>query len=109
MLIFTAAHSADNVIGATLELPNAAQRIQRPANDAREHAREPSQPAPSVCLSYHHEAAIDADGYDGALPVKSFEPRMVGTHCGAIGADVRPNWSDKPPRPSLLGRGLKNQ
>jgi hypothetical protein len=36
----------------------------------------------------HHSATIDADGYDGAIPVKSFEPRMVCTRCGLIGADV---------------------
>jgi len=25
----------------------------------------------------HHSAVIEADAYDGALPVKSFEPRMI--------------------------------
>jgi hypothetical protein len=27
--------------------------------------------------------------------VKSFEPRMVRTKCGTIGADVRPNWPER--------------
>jgi hypothetical protein len=27
-----------------------------------------------------------------ALPVKAFEPRIVCTRCGLIGAEVRPNW-----------------
>jgi hypothetical protein len=51
----------------------------------------------------HHSAIIDADAYDGALTVKSFDARMVCTRCGLIGADVRPNWTDKPPREPLLG------
>jgi hypothetical protein len=29
------------------------------------------------------------------LTVKSFEPRMVCTKCGTIGADVRPNWRER--------------
>jgi hypothetical protein len=32
----------------------------------------------------------------GDLTVKSFEPRMVCTKCGTIGADVRPNWKEMP-------------
>jgi hypothetical protein len=44
----------------------------------------------------HHSAVIDADAFDASLRVKSFEPWMVCTRCGLIGADVRPNWSDKP-------------
>jgi hypothetical protein len=31
----------------------------------------------------------------GDLTVKSFEPRMVCTKCGTIGADVRPNWKER--------------
>ena len=58
------------------------------------------------CLSprCHHRAVIEADTYDGALLVKSFDPRMVCTRCSLIGADVRPNWSDVPPRSPLIGR-----
>jgi hypothetical protein len=43
------------------------------------------------CLSpyCHHSAVMEVDGYDGAVPVKSFQRRMVCTRCGAIGADVR--------------------
>jgi hypothetical protein len=34
---------------------------------------------------------------DVLLP--SFGPRMVCTGCGMIGADVRPNWKERPERP----------
>jgi hypothetical protein len=44
---------------------------------------------------------MDVDAYDGAVPVKSFQRRMVCTRCGAIGADVRPNWTEAPLKPPL--------
>jgi hypothetical protein len=30
--------------------------------------------------------------------------RTAGTKCGMIGADVRPNWSERPPPESLTGK-----
>jgi hypothetical protein len=50
----------------------------------------------------HHRRVIEADAYAGALPVKGFGPHMVCTRCGLIGADVRPNWMDQPPRSPLI-------
>jgi hypothetical protein len=52
------------------------------------------------CLSpyCHHSAVMDVDAYDGAVPLKSFQRRMVCARCGAIGADVRPNWTEAPPK-----------
>jgi hypothetical protein len=37
------------------------------------------------------------------VPVPSLAPRMICTCCGIIGADARPNWSERPVRPSLTG------
>ncbi len=47
------------------------------------------------CVACHHEAIVRVDNYDAALTVPSFGPRMVCTVCGAIGADVRPNWNER--------------
>jgi hypothetical protein len=41
---------------------------------------------------------IYANHLPGDLTVKSFEPRMVCTKCGIIGADVRPNWKEREQR-----------
>ena len=56
-----------------------------------------------VCAVCHHEAVLNVDGYDEDVAVPSFGPRMVCTCCGIIGADVRPNWSERPKRDSLTG------
>ena len=42
-----------------------------------------------------HEAELNVDTYDEATTVPSFGPKMVCTCCGIIGADVRPNWSER--------------
>jgi hypothetical protein len=39
----------------------------------------------------------------GSVPVPAFGPRMVCTRCGIVGADARPNWTELPPRSSLIG------
>src|SRR6202051_3927670 len=41
------------------------------------------------------------DPWPDHVPVPSFWPRMVGTRCGIVGADVRPNWQEQPQRESL--------
>jgi hypothetical protein len=47
------------------------------------------------CHKCRHQVIINADHWPGDLTVKSFEPRMVCTKCGTIGADVRPNWPER--------------
>jgi hypothetical protein len=47
------------------------------------------------CWQCRHRTIINADKWLGDLIVKSFEPRMVCTKCGMIGADVRPNWRER--------------
>jgi hypothetical protein len=49
-----------------------------------------------------HESVLDVSAYTDDVTVPSFGPRMVCTVCGAIGADVRPNWNERAP-PSLFG------
>jgi hypothetical protein len=56
------------------------------------------------CELCRHAAVIDVDAYSERVPVPSFRPRMVCTACGAIGADVRPNWIERPTHPRLTGR-----
>ena len=50
----------------------------------------------------NHFRVLDVSRYPDDVPVPSFGPRMVCTVCGAIGADVRPNWNERAP-PSLFG------
>jgi hypothetical protein len=47
------------------------------------------------CLSprCHHHAVLDGDFLSDDYPVKALEHRMICTRCGAIGADVRPDWT----------------
>jgi hypothetical protein len=56
-----------------------------------------------TCELCHHEAAMNVDAFGDAIPVPAFGPRMVCTGCGIVGADARPNWKDRPSRPSLTG------
>jgi len=51
------------------------------------------------CWVCHHRA----ERWPDDVPVPSFEPRMVCTHCGIIGADARPNWREQPARDTLTG------
>jgi hypothetical protein len=47
------------------------------------------------CHQCRHQVVMNVDHLQGDLTVKSFEPKMVCTKCGTIGADVRPNWREK--------------
>lgn len=51
---------------------------------------------------------LDVSAYADDVPVPAFGPRMDCTLCGAIGADVRPNWNERPPA-CLFGRTLAQQ
>jgi hypothetical protein len=56
-----------------------------------------------TCVLCHHRAALSVDPWPDHATVRSFGPRMVCTGCGIIGADARPNWSERPARESLTG------
>jgi hypothetical protein len=57
------------------------------------------------CHQCRHEVIMNVDHLPGDVTVPSFGPRMVCTKCGTIGADVRPNWKEQPPRETLTGPG----
>jgi hypothetical protein len=54
-------------------------------------------------LYCHHSAIIDADRWADETVLLDLDRRAVCTKCGMIGADVRPNWSERPPMESLTG------
>jgi len=39
---------------------------------------------------------IDVERYGDDVPVPSFGPRLRCVRCGHLGADARPNWSERP-------------
>jgi len=49
-----------------------------------------------------HSATIDADRWPDETALHEIEPRFVCTRCGAIGAELRPNW---PPGPLTFAYG----
>jgi hypothetical protein len=55
------------------------------------------------CLICHHKAVLAVDKWPDHAPVPSFGPRMVCAGCRIIGADARPNWSERPVRPTVTG------
>jgi hypothetical protein len=52
---------------------------------------------------YHHSAVINADCWPDDTVLLELNRRVVCTKCGMIGADVRPNWSERPRPESLTG------
>jgi hypothetical protein len=51
----------------------------------------------------HHSAVVDADRWSDDTALRDLCPKAVCTKCGMIGADVRPDWSERPPAESLTG------
>src|ERR1700730_10551814 len=54
-------------------------------------------------LYCHHSAVVDADRWSDDTVLLDLDARAVCTKCGIIGADVRPNWSERPQPESLTG------
>jgi hypothetical protein len=51
----------------------------------------------------HHSAVINADRWSDDTVLLELNRRVVCTRCGMIGADVRPNWSERAKPESLTG------
>jgi hypothetical protein len=47
-----------------------------------------------TCELCHHEAVVSAEGWNDAVLVRAFAPRLVCTVGGIVGADARPNWRE---------------
>jgi len=51
-----------------------------------------------------HHRVIDVERYADDVPVPWFGPRMRCESCGYLGADARPNWSERSSDWTLRGR-----
>jgi hypothetical protein len=51
----------------------------------------------------HHSATIEADRWPDDTAVRDLCRKAVCTRCGMIGADVRPDWTERPQPDSLTG------
>jgi hypothetical protein len=51
----------------------------------------------------HHSATVDVDRWPDETAVRELCPKAVCTKCGIIGADVRPDWTQRPKSESLTG------
>jgi hypothetical protein len=51
----------------------------------------------------HHSATVDADRWPDKTAVRDLCQKAVCTKCGIIGADVRPDWTQRPRSESLTG------
>jgi hypothetical protein len=59
-----------------------------------------------ICCSTglcHLGAVINADRWPDESALQDLDRRAVCTKCGMIGANVRPNWSERPQPESLTG------
>jgi hypothetical protein len=56
------------------------------------------------CRNCHHEKIMNVDHLPGNVTVPSLGQRMSCIKCGTVGADVRPNWQERPERESLTGK-----
>jgi hypothetical protein len=59
-----------------------------------------------LIASCRHQGLIDVSKYPDDTEIPSFAVKVVCAKCGARGRhiDVRPNWKEQPPRPSLTGK-----
>jgi hypothetical protein len=57
----------------------------------------------SAGLYCYHSAVVDADRWPDETVLLDLGRRAVCTKCGIIGAQMRPNWDDRPKRESLTG------
>jgi hypothetical protein len=57
----------------------------------------------SAVLYCHHSGTVDADRWPDETALRDLCPKAVCTQCGIIGADVRPDWSERTSRESLTG------
>jgi hypothetical protein len=56
------------------------------------------------CWVCGHDAVLNSERWSDDLPLPKFTSRMACTRCGSIGnADLRPNWIERPDRPTLTG------
>ncbi len=46
----------------------------------------------------HHQSVVDVERYGDDVSVPWFGPRLHCERCGHLGADARPNWSERPVR-----------
>jgi hypothetical protein len=54
-------------------------------------------------LYCHHSAVINADQWPDETVLLDMKRKAVCIKCGIVGADVRPNWSERPEPDSLTG------
>jgi hypothetical protein len=50
------------------------------------------------CRQCLHEKIVNADKWPGQMRVPTLGSRIACTSCGAMGADIRPNWKERPAR-----------
>jgi hypothetical protein len=74
-----------------------------PPHAPRQHARQRRAVARGVVLAVPPPGDPERGLWSDDVPVPTFGPRMVCTHCGVIGADARPNWREQPARLSGAG------
>ena len=55
-------------------------------------------------VSCRHEAVVNVDAYDDDVFVPSLGLRMRCQLCGQSGADVMPNWNERPNAGAFDGR-----